>query len=95
MRKQDFVKAISEKNSVTEKEAEKALKMVLDTITDTLEKGEEINITGFGKFRVAETSERKTINPQTKQEMTVPAGKAVRFTAGSTLKSVVNGKTDK
>lgn len=90
MRKQDFVNAISEKNFVSKKEAEKALNMVLGTITEVLKSGEEINITGFGKFRVAETSERKAVNPQTKQEMTVPASKAVRFTAGSLLKKAVN-----
>lgn len=92
MRKQDFVNAISEKNSVSKKEAEKALNMVLDTITEVLKSGEEINITGFGKFRVAETSERKAVNPQTKAEMTILAGKAVRFTAGNSLKVAVSEK---
>lgn len=95
MKKQEFVKEIAKRGNVTVKEAEKAFRMVFDTLTATLEKGEEIQITGFGKFRVADTAEHKAINPKTKEEITISAGKAVRFTAGTTLKDIVNGRADK
>lgn len=63
-------------------EAERALTAVLETF---LVKGEEVNFIGWGKFSVEERGERKGRNPQTGEEMIIPAKKTVKFKAGKKL----------
>ena len=90
MKKSELVSVIAEKGGWKKKEAETILNVVLDSITESLQNGEKVSITGFGTFQVKERGEQKCINPRTKQETICPASKAPVFKAGKTLKEVVN-----
>ena len=69
----------------TKSEAEKALTAVTETIEFFLAKGEEVNLIGWGKFSVETRDERTCRNPQTGEQMTVPAKKVIKFKAGKKL----------
>ena len=72
------------------KETGEAVDAVLDSITDTLKGGGEVNFTGFGKFSTQHRKERQGVNPRNPTEkVTIPAATVPKFSAGSTLKSAV------
>lgn len=89
MTKADLIAAIAEKGDYSKKDAEKALATVVETITDSLKKGEKISLVGFGTFEVRERAEKTAINPRTKEKIVVPAKKVPAFKAGKALKDVV------
>ncbi len=66
------------------------MKAFTDVIAEELKKGEKIQLVGFGTFEVSERRERVGRNPQTKEEMTIPASRAPRFKAGKALKDMIN-----
>ncbi len=90
MNKTELVTAIAEKAEISKKDAEAALKAFTDVIAEELKKGEKIQLVGFGTFEVSERRERVGRNPQTKEEMTIPASRAPRFKAGKALKDMIN-----
>ena len=73
MNKTELVAAIAEKTELTKKDSEKALKAFIDVVTEELKKGEKVQLVGFGTFEVSERAARVGRNPQTKQEITIPA----------------------
>jgi DNA-binding protein HU-beta len=75
----------------SKKAATEAVEAVLDTIADSLASGESVNFTGFGKFSVAERGPRQGVNPRTRERITIPGGRAPKFSAGAALKSRVKG----
>jgi len=87
--KKDIVKAVAEANEWTQKEAAEKVEAVVSTIKATIATGETVQLTGFGKFEVRESAERKGRNPQTNQPMTIPATKRVKFKVGKNLASDV------
>lgn len=89
MTKAELIAAIAEKAGMTKKDADAALSATIDTITDTLAKGDKIQLVGFGTFEVRERAARKGINPQSKKEITIPATKVPAFKAGRALKDAV------
>ena len=91
MNKTELIAAITETAGFTKKDAEKALTAVVDVITEALQKGEKVQIVGFGSFEVKDRPERVARNPQAPdQEITIPASKAPVFKAGKSLKEAVN-----
>ena len=92
MTKAELVAKVAEKAEISKKDAEKALSAVIDTITETLEKGDKIQLVGFGTFEVRERAARKGINPQTNKAIKIKATKVPAFKAGSALKNAVAGK---
>ena len=74
---------------MTKKDADKAVSAVIDTITESLAKGEKIQLVGFGTFEVRERAAKEGINPATKEKMNIPAKKVPAFKAGKALKDVV------
>ena len=90
MKKSELVSVIAEKGGWKKKDADTILNVVLDSITESLQNGEKVSISGFGTFQVTDRGEKKCINPRTKQETICPASKAPVFKAGKTLKEVVN-----
>lgn len=62
----------------------------LEIIKETIEKGEDIMISGFGKFCVSEKQARKGRNPATDQEMTLPARRVVTFKCSGKLRDLIN-----
>jgi DNA-binding protein HU-beta len=90
MNKTELVAAIAEKADLTKKEADAALKACLDTITEELGKGNNIQLVGFGTFEVSERAAREGRNPHTGEPMHIPAAKAPKFKAGKPLKDFIN-----
>ena len=80
---------LAEKSGVTKKQAAEWLDMFTDTITNLLRKGEKINITGFGIFKVSDRKARVGLNPRTGEKINIPASKKPKFTAGKLLKEAI------
>ena len=90
MNKGELVSSVAAGAGLSKKDAEKAVAAVFDSITDALTQGDKVQLVGFGTFEVRERAARKGRNPQTKQEITIPASKAPVFKAGKGLKDTVN-----
>jgi DNA-binding protein HU-beta len=90
MNKSDLVSSIADKSDISKKDAEKALNAFLETVEEALTKGDKVQLVGFGSFEVRERAERKGRNPQTREEITVPASKAPVFRVGKALKDMIN-----
>lgn len=90
MNKTELVAAIANSAEISRKDAEKALKAVVEVITDELKKGEKVQLVGFGTFEVSERAAREGRNPRTNETMSIPACKAPKFKAGKALKDAVN-----
>ncbi len=85
MNKKEMVEAMAAKSGMTKTDSKKALDAMLEVIGETLRNGENVALVGFGNFAVVERPERKGVNPATKQAITIPAKKAVKFKAGAGL----------
>ena len=92
MNKSDLVAAMAAKTGDTKKCAEETLNAFVDVVTEALVKGEKVQLVGFGSFEVRKRAARKGRNPQTKEEIKIPASKAPKFKAGKALKDLVNKK---
>ena len=90
MNKADLVDAIAEKSGLSKKDSEKALNSFVEVVSEELENNEKIQLVGFGTFEVRERAARTGRNPQTKEEIQIPASKAPVFKAGKALKDRVN-----
>lgn len=89
MTKAELVTAVAEKSGMTKKDSEAALTAIIDTITETLAKGDKIQLVGFGSFEVRNRAEREGINPQTQKKIKIAATKVPAFKAGRALKDAV------
>jgi len=89
MNKAELVASMSEKSGLSKKDSEAALKSIVDTIQQAMHDGDKVQIIGFGSFEVRERAERKGRNPQTKEEITIPASKSPIFKAGKVLKDAI------
>ncbi|MDR1758573.1 MAG: HU family DNA-binding protein [Bacteroidales bacterium] len=85
MSKLDLINAMAEKTGSTKAEAKKALEAFLEIATETLKKGENVSLIGFGTFSVQKRAARKGHNPQTKKEILIPTKKVVKFKPGQGL----------
>ena len=91
MNKADLVAAVAEKAGFTKKDAEISINAVLETVTETLVKGEKVQLVGFGNFEVRERAGREGRNPRNPEEVVkIEASKAPVFKAGKSLKDAVN-----
>ena len=90
MTKGEFVDRIADQFA-SKKAAADAVDTILESITNTLKGGGEINFTGFGKFSVAERGPRQGVNPRTGERITIAGGRVPKFSAGAGLKSSVKG----
>jgi len=90
MTKQDLVNAAAMKAGVTKKAAAEVLDAMIDSVTKSLKKGENVTITGFGTFRVSKRAARTGVNPRNPGEkIKIPAMKLPAFKAGKSLKDAV------
>lgn len=92
MNKADLIAAIAAKTGDTKKGAEASVNAFVDVITEALIEGDKVQLVGFGSFEVRKRAARKGRNPQTKEEIRIPASKAPVFKAGKALKDLVNKK---
>lgn len=89
MTKAEMIVAVAEKTGMTKKDADKAVNAVMETVTETLKKGEKVTLTGFGTFELKTRAAHAGINPKTKAPITIAASKAPVFKAGKSLKDAV------
>ena len=92
MNKAELVAAIAAKTGDTKKAAEASVDAFVSAVKESLKKGEKVQLVGFGSFEVRKRAARKGRNPQTKEEIKIPASKAPVFKAGKQLKELVNKK---
>lgn len=92
MNKAELVEAMSKKTEETKKVTEESLNALIDVITEALKKGDKVQLIGFGSFEVVKRAARKGKNPQTGEELKIPASKSPKFKAGKALKDIVNKK---
>lgn len=91
MNKTELVKSATAKiEGATQKDMAIALDAFLESIKEELGKGGKVTLVGFGNFEVAERAARKGRNPQTSEEILIPASKVPKFKAGKSLKDIVN-----
>ena len=91
MTKQELVDQVASEADLTKSDAGRAVEAMLGVIEDTLQRGGEVNFTGFGKFSVAERGARQGVNPQTGERIQISASRVPRFSPGSALKKAVRG----
>ncbi len=89
MNKTDLINAVAEASDLSKKDAGKAVDAVFQTIMDSLKAGEKVQIIGFGNFEVRDRAARKGRNPQTGEEIQIPASKVPAFRAGKALRDAV------
>ncbi len=89
MNKNDFIDIVAEKSGLTKKDSKAALDAVLETITETLSKGDSVSFIGFGTFSTSMRAERIARVPATGAEVKVPATKVAKFKVGKALKEAV------
>lgn len=92
MKKSDFVAEVATRTGVPRAKADEAVNAMIAVITETLQKGEKLTLTGFGTFEVRERGARPGVNIRTKEKITIPASKRPVFSAGAVLKASVSGK---
>lgn len=92
MTKAELIAAVAEKTELTKAQSEKAVKATIEAITETLAKGDSIQLVGFGTFEVRDRAARTGINPRTKKKIKIEATKVPAFKAGRALKDAVSGK---
>lgn len=90
MNKTELISAVAEKAEISKKDAEKAVKALVDTITEEMVKGEKVQLVGFGTFEVSERVAREGRNPRSGESVTIAASKSPKFKAGKALKDAVN-----
>ncbi|GAB1786121.1 HU family DNA-binding protein [Priestia megaterium] len=89
MNKTELVDAVATKSELTKQDSKKAVDALFETISNMLAQEEKIQLVGFGTFEIRERAERTGRNPQTGEEMTIPASKAPAFKPGKELKEAV------
>ena len=89
MTKADLIAKIAQQANLSKTASEKALNGCLDAIQESLTTDGKLTLTGFGTFSIAQRKERKGRNPQTGEEMTIPAGKVIKFKPGKGLQDMV------
>ena len=92
MNKSELIAAVVKRADTSKAEAGRILDAVLAEIQKSLAEGDEVAVTGFGKFSVSKRAARQGRNPRTGAAVQIPARKAPRFSAGAGLKAAVNGR---
>ena len=90
MNKGELIEAVAAAADLTKADATKAVEAVLETVTRTLKKGDQVSIVGFGSFSVKSRAARQGRNPKTGATIDIPASRVPGFKAGKALKDAVN-----
>jgi DNA-binding protein HU-beta len=91
MNRNELIDVLATKNGSTKAEADRNIAVLIEIITATLKKGDNISLVGFGSFEVRKRAARTGRNPQTGAVLKIKAAKVPAFKAGATLKAAVNG----
>ncbi len=89
--KSEFVDNVASKSGLSRRDAAKAVDAFLDSVQETLSRGDSVTFTGFGKFSAQQRGARQGVNPRTGEKVTIQAATVPKFSAGSTLKNALKG----
>jgi DNA-binding protein HU-beta len=89
LNKSELIEQVADRAELKRTEAEAALNALTDVVKETLRRGGDVAITGFGKFSVAERGARQGVNPQTGERIQIAASKAPKFSAGADFKKAL------
>ena len=92
MNKAELIQALSDATGLTKADTDKTLLAFMDTVMDTVAKGEDVALVGFGTFKVAHRAAREGRNPATGETLKIAASKQPKFVPGTPFKNKVNGK---
>jgi integration host factor subunit beta len=90
MTKAELVEDVARAAELTKKDAERLVEIVFESIIETLNHGEKIELRGFGSFRVRERGARRGRNPKTGDPVDIPAKRVPYFKPGKELKELIN-----
>ena len=90
MNKNDLIAAVSSSAGLSKSDSTRALESLLDTITNSLKRGEKVSIVGFGNFSISHRKATTGRNPRTGESIQIAASKRPKFTVGKALKDAVN-----
>ena len=90
MNKAELAEEASGKTGLTKKVTQNVIDAVIETIGDTLSRGEKVTLVGFGTFQVASRKARRGVNPRTRESINIPAKKVPKFVPGKTLKEKID-----
>jgi DNA-binding protein HU-beta len=93
MNKSELIDAVAKQAGLSKVDGGRAVDALIDTVQATLQKGDEVAITGFGKFSVINRGARTGRNPATGETIKIKASKSPKFAPGATLKQAVNGRS--
>jgi DNA-binding protein HU-beta len=91
VRKQDLVREVANAANLSESQATKAVNAIFDAIQNSLARNDEVQLSGFGSFRVVERAAREGRNPRTGESMQIAARRSPTFKPGTQLKRSVEG----
>ena len=91
MNKSELIDQLADRADIKRSEAENTLNALTELVKETLQRGGDVSITGFGKFSVAERGARQGVNPQTGERIQIAASKAPKFSAGADFKKALKG----
>ncbi len=89
MTKDEFITQVANQTNQSKAQVNKTVKAALDTITETLKKGDKITFVGFGTFMTSKRAARMGRNPQTGDKMKIKASKVAKFRPGKSLREAV------
>ncbi|MCM3601219.1 HU family DNA-binding protein [Robertmurraya korlensis] len=92
MNKTDLIYSIAKKCNIPKKHSRKVVDIIIDNISTSLAGGEQVQVLGFGSFETRERAARKGRNPQTGEEITIPATKYAVFHPCKELKNALNSE---
>lgn len=90
MTKADLIESLATKLDLQKSLAERAVNTMFDDIEAALQKGDKVNISGFGTFAVSDRKARQGRNPKTGETIEIPASKSAKFKPGKSLKDKLN-----
>ena len=90
MNKNDLIDAVAERTGLAKSDAARAVEAVLGAITEALQKGDTVALSGFGSFTAKARAARTGRNPRTGEPVAIPASRAPAFKAGKALKDALN-----
>lgn len=89
MTKSEFVDDVASRSGLSRRDASKAVDAFLESITESLKRGDAVSFTGFGKFSAQQRGARQGVNPRTGERVQIAAATVPKFSAGSALKSAL------
>ena len=92
--KADLVRKVYEQIGFSKKDSSALIETVLEIIKSSLEHGEEVKLSGFGKFTVVNREARPGRNPQTSETITIGKRRVLKFQASPILRSAINNTND-